>query len=71
VPVYIEGADRALPRGALFIRPAKVRIVFGRPVTAGDMDLNNKPAGLDIHQYFADQLRQRVINLGRAGSQQA
>ncbi len=32
VPTLVEGTERALPRGALFIRPAKVRVTFGRPI---------------------------------------
>jgi len=32
VPALIEGTGRALPVGARFIRPAKVKITFGRPI---------------------------------------
>lgn len=32
VPVYIQGTERALPKGARFIRPYKVRITFGEPL---------------------------------------
>jgi 1-acyl-sn-glycerol-3-phosphate acyltransferase len=34
VPVGIAGADEALPRGARFIRPVRVAIVFGAPIAA-------------------------------------
>ncbi|GBD99236.1 1-acyl-sn-glycerol-3-phosphate acyltransferase [bacterium BMS3Abin07] len=30
IPAHIEGTERALPVGAKFIRPAKVRITFGK-----------------------------------------
>jgi long-chain acyl-CoA synthetase len=63
VPVYIDGAARALPRGAVFVRPARIRIVFGQPFNAADADMDKKPAGIDRHQFFADQLRQQLINL--------
>ncbi len=33
VPVGIGGSDRAMPRGAKLPRPAKIRIVVGRPIT--------------------------------------
>jgi 1-acyl-sn-glycerol-3-phosphate acyltransferase len=33
VPVGIGGSDRAMPLGAKFPRPAKIRIVVGRPIT--------------------------------------
>lgn len=32
VPVYIEGAGRALPRGRFLPRPVKVRVRFGSPL---------------------------------------
>jgi|WetSurMetagenome_2_1015567.scaffolds.fasta_scaffold00020_74 long-chain acyl-CoA synthetase len=63
VPVYIDGAARALPRGAVFMRPAKIRIVFGRPVTVSDIDMDRKPDKIDRYQFFADELRESVIKL--------
>jgi 1-acyl-sn-glycerol-3-phosphate acyltransferase len=33
VPVGIGGSDRAMPLGAKLPRPAKIRIVVGRPIT--------------------------------------
>lgn len=32
VPTLIEGTDRALPIGAKFLRPAKIRVIFGNPL---------------------------------------
>jgi len=32
VPVYIRGTGRALPRGALFPRPARVTVAYGPPL---------------------------------------
>jgi len=32
VPALIEGTERALPVGAVFLRPARVRVSFGRPL---------------------------------------
>jgi 1-acyl-sn-glycerol-3-phosphate acyltransferase len=34
VPVGIGGSDRAMPRGATYIRPAKVVVVIGEPLPA-------------------------------------
>lgn len=43
VPVFISGTGRALPRGALFPRPARVRVTFGPPlVFAGEPGGNRK-----------------------------
>lgn len=32
VPVFINGTQRALGRGARFIRPAKIKVCFGQPI---------------------------------------
>ncbi|HVJ84825.1 MAG TPA: lysophospholipid acyltransferase family protein [Caulifigura sp.] len=32
VPVAVSGAFEAMPRGAFFLRPRKVRVVFGEPI---------------------------------------
>lgn len=32
IPVGIAGADRALPKGALFVRPTQIGITFGAPI---------------------------------------
>lgn len=41
VPTFIEGTNKALARGARFIRPAKVRVYFGKPVNAEADRLKN------------------------------
>ncbi len=33
LPVYIEGTDRILPRGAKLPKPGKVKVVIGKPVS--------------------------------------
>ena len=37
-PVGIAGADRALPRRGWFVKPARVRVVFGAPITLADLE---------------------------------
>jgi 1-acyl-sn-glycerol-3-phosphate acyltransferase len=32
VPAFIAGSDRALPAGAKFFRPSKIRIILGKPL---------------------------------------
>ncbi|MBI4685977.1 MAG: 1-acyl-sn-glycerol-3-phosphate acyltransferase [Nitrospirae bacterium] len=32
VPAFVDGTDRALPTGAKFIKPAKIRVFFGDPI---------------------------------------
>ncbi|MDA8174164.1 MAG: lysophospholipid acyltransferase family protein [Nitrospiraceae bacterium] len=31
LPVYIEGAERSWPAGGKFIKPAKIRVIIGKP----------------------------------------
>jgi len=63
VPVFIEGAIDALPRTAVWPRPAKITVTFGSPLYASDIDFSKKPADMDEYQYFADLLRERVKDL--------
>jgi 1-acyl-sn-glycerol-3-phosphate acyltransferase len=55
-PVGIVGADRVMPRGAWFIRPGKIQIVYGTPFTPEEM------AGLQSGDdaAFCELARQRV-----------
>lgn len=32
LPVYVKGTEKALPRGASFIRPCPVRVYYGKPM---------------------------------------
>ncbi len=36
-PVGIVGSDRVMPRGAWFIRPGKIQVVYGTPFTVEEM----------------------------------
>ncbi|MFZ5997437.1 MAG: AMP-binding protein [Nitrospirota bacterium] len=58
VPAYIKGTYEALPRGSRWIRPARITVIFGEPVTAG-----RREEGADRYQIFADRVRQRVMGL--------
>ncbi len=60
VPVCIKGAFKALPRTAFWPRPAKIIVIFGRPLIASDIDFSKKPADIDDYQYFTNLLRERV-----------
>lgn len=37
VPAYVDGSFRAYPKGGRFIRPTKLRITFGPPITPDEM----------------------------------
>jgi 1-acyl-sn-glycerol-3-phosphate acyltransferase len=38
IPVAVEGCYEAFPKGAWFIRPHKIRVVFGKPIPAADIE---------------------------------
>jgi 1-acyl-sn-glycerol-3-phosphate acyltransferase len=61
VPVGIEGAFDALPRGRFFLRPARVTVRFGAPMAAVEA---LAPGG-------ADELRRRVVALAGQASDPA
>lgn len=66
VPAAIEGAHKALPRGAAFIRPSRLRVVFGAPLlpsTAEAAGAETAGPQADRYQAFADTVRENVIML--------
>ncbi len=63
VPACIDGTFRALPRGAFFIRPVPVRVVFGEKILPSRTMVKGAAADLDEHQMFSDDLRKHVIML--------
>jgi len=64
VPAWIEGAFRAMPRGSAILRPVKVKLVFGKPVGPSSLDMSRRPEGRDEQQFFADEVRKKVEELG-------
>jgi long-chain acyl-CoA synthetase len=63
IPAFIKGSFKALPRGSMFTKPAKIEVIFGSPVAMSDLTLEQKPADIDEYQFFADELRNRVVAL--------
>ncbi len=63
IPACIKGTFEALPRGAKFIKPYKINIIFGKPLRPSDIDMNKKPVDIDKYQYFANELRKKVSEL--------
>ncbi len=53
VPVLIEGAFEAWPKGALLPRPGRIRIVFGRPL----------PSGSDSGENAGERIRSAIAGL--------
>ncbi|MCH2210532.1 MAG: 1-acyl-sn-glycerol-3-phosphate acyltransferase [Fuerstiella sp.] len=58
-PVGIFGTDRVMPRGSIFIRPGKVTVVFGKPLSKEE--INQLRTGNDDHQ-LTELMRKRVAD---------
>lgn len=66
VPVGISGTDRALPDGAKFPRPVKVRVVVGIPLAP--LDHGGRPSRSAVAQK-TEELRRALEEVYRASSQ--
>jgi 1-acyl-sn-glycerol-3-phosphate acyltransferase len=60
VPALIEGTDRALPVGAKLLRPAKIKVVFGNPLTIGEKE-TDKICQERISREIMDSIRKLKI----------
>jgi 1-acyl-sn-glycerol-3-phosphate acyltransferase len=61
VPTLIEGTDRALPVGAKLIRPAKMKVVFGNPLTISGKEAD-KVSQEKISKEIMDSIRKLKVN---------
>ena len=65
VPVHIGGSEKAMPFGSFLLRPAKVTVAFGEPVSTDELDRLGE--GEDARDRIVSALRDRVAQLGEAG----
>jgi long-chain acyl-CoA synthetase len=63
VPSHIEGSFEALPKGTSLPKFTKIKITFGKPFYPSELDMIKKPERIDKHQFFADELKERVEKL--------
>ena len=47
LPVYIKGSFDAMPPGAKFIKPSKIKIIFGKPLVYAE-EVYKKREGRDV-----------------------
>ena len=65
-PVAIVGADKAMPKGAWFIRPVKVTVVYGKPLSDAEMaEIKNS----EDDKAIAESMKQKVLELYRTVKQ--
>lgn len=61
IPVFIQGSRRFMPRGAKFIRPAKVSVTFGPPIDFTALErIDQKQA---LYQRMTERIRQAILDL--------
>ncbi len=59
IPVGVAGAFRAMPRGSLLVRPARVGVYVGNPLDADRVaELTDKGREQEFVAYVRDQLRE-------------
>lgn len=63
IPTYIKGTYNALPRGSWLVKPTKITVIFGKPLSANDLDFGQKSPDIDEYTFFSDELRRRVQSL--------
>ena len=61
IPVFLKGAERFMPRGAKFIRPAKLSVTFGPPIDfTGLKGIDRRQ---ELYQRMSEQIRQAILAL--------
>ncbi|MGH9165375.1 MAG: lysophospholipid acyltransferase family protein [Acidimicrobiales bacterium] len=63
VPVGIGGSERAMPKGARFVRPVKVHIVIGPPIAVGADAPAGRRVSLSARRELTDRLRSTIQEL--------
>jgi 1-acyl-sn-glycerol-3-phosphate acyltransferase len=58
VPVLIEGTDSALPVGAKFLRPAKIKVIFGNCLV-----IDKKETGKHFQERVSREVMERIRKL--------
>ena len=61
VPAYIDGSYRAYPKGAKWIKPIRVKVTFGAPITPEEFQALG--TGRDAYDKYAALIMQRIADL--------
>ncbi len=61
VPSYIDGTYKAYPKGTGFIKPSKVTITYGKPITQEDFQVLG--SGRKAYDAYAALIMQRIADL--------
>jgi len=64
IPTFIDGTEKAMPRGSSSIRLAKVKVIFGKPFKADR--LTDKRERKKAYQHFIDKVMREILTLEKA-----
>jgi 1-acyl-sn-glycerol-3-phosphate acyltransferase len=60
VPVFIDGAEKVLPKGSKFIKFKKIKVIFGEPI---DTKKYNGKGDRDLYQKISNQIMDSIAKL--------
>ena len=60
VPAYIDGTYRSYPKGGKFLKPARLRVHFGEPITPASFDVKNTKL---VYTTITQELTKRIEQL--------
>ena len=67
VPVYISGADRALTPGAKWLKRAKIKVVFGKPIYYTSTKESGERSGSDRREEISAMIMDAIRELKEQG----
>jgi long-chain acyl-CoA synthetase len=65
VPTLIEGTFEVLPRGAIRPRLKKIKVTFGKPIYPEEINVSNKPSGMDDYEWIVAKLRKDILKINQ------
>lgn len=73
VPAYIEGSFKAWPKGKVFMKPAKLKIIIGEPIYPEKYICKENPDENNFIAYkkITEELTNRIWELKRTGEKNA
>lgn len=69
VPAFIRGSFKAWPKGKIFMKPSKLIISIGKPISPDEYICNDDPEGNNFHAYkkITEVLTKRIHELESSG----
>jgi len=73
VPAFIKGSYNAWPKGKIFMKPSRITIRIGKPISPGEYVCNDDSEGNNFPAYkkITEELEKRIHELKNAGEQNA